>query len=96
MRIGSTFLFMTFQISRKHYSLERKMWTRFVTILIIAHTIQAFSLKNNEDKKWEPLKELITGWEFTKNFSVSIGDASGNLFTRKFIFFKAYKIQNTN
>ena len=65
------------------------MWTRFVfcTILIVAHTIQAFSLKNNEDKKWEPLKTLITGWEFTKNFSVSIGDASGNLFTRKFIFF---------
>ena len=66
-----------------------KMWNRlFLCTILITHTIQAFSLNNNK-KKWEPLKELITGWEFTKNFSVSIGDASGNLFTRKCIVFKS-------
>lgn len=31
--------------------------------------------------RWEPLLELLKGWEFTKNYAVAVGDAEhGNLF----------------
>jgi hypothetical protein len=31
--------------------------------------------------KWEPLRTLLSGWEFTTEYAVSVGDASGRLFT---------------
>jgi len=29
---------------------------------------------------WQPLRELLDGWEFTDNYAISVGDASGQLF----------------
>jgi len=30
--------------------------------------------------KWEPLLELLKGWEFTTEYAISVGDATGELF----------------
>jgi hypothetical protein len=31
--------------------------------------------------KWAPLKELLDGWQFTKNYAVNVGTDEGQVFT---------------
>jgi len=43
--------------------------------------IAAVAAAKPKPDKWEPLRELLSGWEFTSNYSIAIGDKTGNLFT---------------
>ena len=58
-----------------------KLKASLALLLALTLALGATSASADADKKWEPLRELLEGWEFTKNYSVVVGNTSGNLFT---------------
>jgi len=37
--------------------------------------------RSSSDPRWDEFRKLLQGWEFTTEYAVVVGDASGNLFT---------------
>jgi len=48
------------------------------SLLLLAAVVAAAESKPHA--KWKVLRELLQGWEFTTEYAVSVGDASGELF----------------
>lgn len=54
---------------------------RFKSAFVLFVLLQiAGAQKSKPSNKWDPLKQLLDGWEFTTEYAVSVGDASGELF----------------
>merc|ERR1712166_1573573 len=49
-----------------------------IILLLLAAVVAAAESKPHA--KWKVLRELLQGWEFTTEYAVSVGDASGELF----------------
>jgi len=53
------------------------MWRMSALLLLVAIATAADSKPHS---KWNVLTELLEGWEFTTEYAISVGDASGELF----------------
>eukprot|EP00939_MAST-03C_sp_MAST-3C-sp1_P001506 g1506.t1 len=60
-----------------------RVGSKFTFLFTLLGTLVALSRGETatKDKKFQAIQDLLSGWEFTSNFSVAIGDHTGNLFT---------------